>query len=264
VGNPAPGITSNAPLCVGSTLILSVDNASDYVSFTWTNPLGDTIGYDSILQIPNVTPDMTGVYHVDVSDIYGCTQQGSKGIEVLPVDTAQAGADQLVCNDNTTTLQGNTPQYGNGLWTIISGSGDITDPTSPSTTVTNLTSGENIFQWAITSPFGCDTSFDQVTITVGNPAPGITSNAPLCVGSTLILSVDNASDYVSFTWYNPAGDQVGTGSMLQIPNVSPDMTGVYHVDVSGYIWMHPTRQQRYRGAAGGHRPSRRRPISMQR
>jgi hypothetical protein len=88
---------------------------------------------------------MTGVYHVDVSDIYGCTQQGSKGIEVLPVDTAQAGADQLVCNDNTTTLQGNIPQYGNGQWTIISGSGDITDPTSPSTTVTNLTSGENIF-----------------------------------------------------------------------------------------------------------------------
>jgi hypothetical protein len=130
-------------------LILSVDNASDYVSFTWTNPLGDTIGYDSILQIPNVTPDMTGVYHVDVSDIYGCTQQGNKGIEVLPVDSAQAGADQLVCNDNTTTLQGNTPQYGNGQWTIISGSGDITDPTSPSTTVTNLTSGENIFQWAM-------------------------------------------------------------------------------------------------------------------
>jgi hypothetical protein len=60
-----------------------VDNASDYVSFTWTNPLGDIIGYDSILQIPNVTPDMTGVYHVDVSDIYGCTQQGNKGIEVL-------------------------------------------------------------------------------------------------------------------------------------------------------------------------------------
>ena len=159
-----------------------------------------------MLQIPNVSPDMTGVYHVDVSDIYGCTQQGSKGIEVLPVDTAQAGADQLVCNDNTTTLQGNAPQYGNGQWTIISGSGDITDPTSPSTTVTNLTSGENIFQWAIISPFGCDTSFDQVTITVGNPAPGITSNAPLCTGSTLILSVDNASDYVSFTWDTRAGD----------------------------------------------------------
>jgi hypothetical protein len=100
-------ISSNAPICTGSTLILSVDNASDYVSFTWTNPMGETIGYNSILQIPNVSPDMTGVYHVDVSDIYGCTQQGSKGIEVLPVDTAQAGADQLVCNDNTTTLQGN-------------------------------------------------------------------------------------------------------------------------------------------------------------
>jgi hemolysin-activating ACP:hemolysin acyltransferase/predicted RNase H-like HicB family nuclease len=208
-----------------------VDNASDYVSFIWTNPMGDTIGYNSILQIPNVSPDMTGVYHVDVMDIYGCTQQGSKGIEVLPVDTAQAGADQLVCNDNTTTLQGNTPQYGNGLWTLVSGSGDITDPTSPSTTVTNLTSGENIFQWAIISPFGCDTSFDQVIITVGSPAPGITSNAPLCVGSTLILSVDNASDYVSFTWTNPMGDTIGYDSILQIPNVSPDMTGVYHVDV---------------------------------
>jgi hypothetical protein len=55
---------------------------------------------------------MTGVYHVDVSDIYGCTQQGSKGIEVLPVDTAQAGADQLVCNDNTTTF---TRQYA-AIW----------------------------------------------------------------------------------------------------------------------------------------------------
>ena len=76
-----------------------------------------------------------------IMDIYGCTQQGSKGIEVLPVDTPQAGADQLVCNDND-NFTGQCSQYGNGLWTIISGSGDITDPTSPSTTVTNLTSGK--------------------------------------------------------------------------------------------------------------------------
>ncbi|HQW94442.1 MAG TPA: hypothetical protein PLU58_01505, partial [Saprospiraceae bacterium] len=54
--------------------------------------------------------------------------------------------------------------------------------------------------------FGCSTAYSC-------PEVIISSNAPICTGSTLILSVDNASDYVSFTWYNPAGDQVGTGSI---------------------------------------------------
>ena len=229
VGKPAPNITSNAPLCVGSTLILSVDNASDYVSFTWTNPMGDTIDYDSVLQIPNVTPDMTGVYHVGVIDIYGCTQQGDKGVEILPVDTAQAGMDQLICNDNTATLQGNPPQYGYGLWTIVSGSGDITDPTNPSTTVTNLTSGENIFQWTITSPYGCNPSSDQVTITVGSPAPSITSNAPLCEGSTLHLGLIDSTLYVTFEWIDPSGNNIGNNPSVIIPNITVAQAGTYSV-----------------------------------
>ena len=48
------------------------------------------------------------------------------------------------------TLDGNTvsaPAF--GTWTLISGSGQIDDVNDPSTAVSNLTIGENIFVWTV-------------------------------------------------------------------------------------------------------------------
>ena len=41
--------------------------------------------------------------------------------------TATAGADQSLCNNSTFTMAANTPSVGAGVWTVVSGSGAITN-----------------------------------------------------------------------------------------------------------------------------------------
>ena len=86
---------------------------------------------------------------------------------------ANAGSDQTICTSNT-SLVGNTPSIGTGVWTLISGTGTLVSPSSPNSTVNGLSLGANIFQWT-TSNGTCASSSDQVTINV-DPNPTI-SNA---------------------------------------------------------------------------------------
>lgn len=78
--------------------------------------------------------------------------------------TADAGEDQLYL-DNTTsiTLEGNTPQMGEGLWSIQSGQGgSLDDPTDPNTVFTGSQCETYVLRWTISTP--CDTSWDEVVI----------------------------------------------------------------------------------------------------
>lgn len=64
---------------------------------------------------------------------------------------AYAGEDQEICFPETSALlTGNTPIVpAIGFWTIVSGSGNIDDPSSPVTQVTALGVGDNVFTWTI-------------------------------------------------------------------------------------------------------------------
>jgi gliding motility-associated-like protein len=61
---------------------------------------------------------------------------------------AVAGADQFICG-NTTTLNGNTPPYGTGIWSLDSGSGVLSNPFNPTSNVSSLHDGKNTFTWSI-------------------------------------------------------------------------------------------------------------------
>ena len=77
--------------------------------------------------------------------------------------TALAGGDQNICT-NTTTLGGNTPTIGTGVWTLVSGSATINDPVNPNTTITDLGVGVNTFRWTISNG-SCTPSTDEVNLT---------------------------------------------------------------------------------------------------
>ncbi len=76
--------------------------------------------------------------------------------------TADAGNDFSVCNPDT-VLNGNNPLPGTGVWTIQVGGGNLTDDSSPTTEITNLSLNDNIIRWTIT--YNTCTSYDEVTIT---------------------------------------------------------------------------------------------------
>ncbi|MBK6348123.1 MAG: hypothetical protein IPF68_19715 [Bacteroidales bacterium] len=80
--------------------------------------------------------------------------------------TSDAGVAQNLCNVTTTTLAGNDPTPGTGLWTLVSGPNTpaITSPTAYNSTVTSMVPGVYVFRWTISSGT-CPTSESTVTIT---------------------------------------------------------------------------------------------------
>jgi gliding motility-associated-like protein len=107
-------------------------------------------------------------------------------ITVTPAPVAaNAGQDQTFCGIET-TLDGNTPNLGTGLWSVLSGGGLFNDANNPSTTVNGLAQGDNVFVWTLT--FGSIVTTDTVVINVSlPPSPAIAgADQSICGFSTTL------------------------------------------------------------------------------
>lgn len=113
----------------------------------------------------------SNVFQWDV-DNGGCANgQTADQVEVLVYDQsvpdANAGPDQQLCSPTfATTLAGSAITFpATGTWTLVSGAGTITDPALPTSTVTGMAIGENVFRWTVNNgPCGSGTTFDEVSI----------------------------------------------------------------------------------------------------
>lgn len=80
------------------------------------------------------------------------------------VTVADAGDDESVCSSSTTLSANSVASGETGTWSVVSGSGSFTDASNPTTSVTGLGDGENIFEWTIANGT-CPSSSDEVSIT---------------------------------------------------------------------------------------------------
>ena len=80
---------------------------------------------------------------------------------------ANAGADQQICAPaGAVALAGNAPiAPATGQWTLVSGSGNLADPSSPTSGISGLTPGETVLAWTLDNG-PCGTTSDTVTIQV--------------------------------------------------------------------------------------------------
>ncbi len=116
--------------------------------------------------------------------------------------SSDAGPAQSYCNATTFTLAGNTPVYGTGTWSLVSGpnSPSITTPGSPATTITGTIPGTYVLQWNITNGT-CSASLSTVTVT--NRVPIILtgpSNASICQNGTQTLNVSASGGTGSYNY----------------------------------------------------------------
>ena len=89
----------------------------------------------------------------DVQIIFGCAPQPT---------IADAGPDRHIAGTSA-TLQGNTPIYGTGQWSIVSGLyGNIANPENPTSTFTGHTGETYKLNWSISN--SCGFTSDNVTI----------------------------------------------------------------------------------------------------
>jgi len=166
-------------------------------------------GINDVLSSTLTTP-ATIVYHITPISANGCVGPTVDAtVTVLPQPvTANAGADEAICNSVNYTLKGNDPSPSTGRWSIVSGQTTVgfADATRYNTSVTGLLPGQNYtFRWTITPAGACSTSIDDVviadltsltnTISFANPA--------VCYGQTITISGDNPTggngSYV-YTW----------------------------------------------------------------
>ncbi|MGL2967296.1 GEVED domain-containing protein [Flavobacterium sp. XGLA_31] len=152
--------------------------------------------------------------------------------------TAIAGANQtLAACVTSTTITGNTPTTGTGTWSVVSGTATITNPSSPTTTVTGLALGATAtLRWTIAnSP--CTSSTSDMTIT--------TSYGSNCVTYCTAGGSTAATSYISNVTLNTINQNntAWNGYVNYYPTVS---TGLYQSNsysISVTIWNQTTSQK---------------------
>ncbi len=86
-------------------------------------------------------------------------------------DIANAGEDLNLCNETTTNLNAENPNTATGFWTQSSSQTGviIVDPTSPNTTITGMSEGQNYsFIWTLSSGACLDYDQDVVVVNIEN------------------------------------------------------------------------------------------------
>ena len=215
-GTPANAgaITGTATVCQGlSGINYKVGAITNAASYTWTYTgtgltVTNGINTDSVI-VEFASYATSG--NLTVTGTNACTSgTPSSTFAILVKETptiANAGVDQtLTCDTWTTTLAGNTPAVGTGLWTVVSGTATITTPTSPTSGVTGLLPGATKLRWTISNA-PCDASTDDVVIIAAPCGPG-----PICGTQEWAVANINVGTIIAGTpsgqnMTTPGGDQ---------------------------------------------------------
>ncbi|MFI5166691.1 MAG: hypothetical protein ACHQQS_08735 [Thermoanaerobaculales bacterium] len=154
------------------------------------------------------------------------------GIECIPPTAASVGGPQSICEFGTTTgLGGNTPIFGTGQWSVVSGGTGTFNPndTTPNATFTHTSgAGPVTLRWTISS-LQCTPSSADVTVTIKPlPATPVASNTgPYVVSNTIVLMASTVPG-ATYSWTGPNGF-TSTQQNPTIPNSTTAMSGTYSV-----------------------------------
>ncbi len=141
---------------------------------------------------------------------------------------ADAGTDQVVCEDYSTLSA--VPVSGNltGIWSVGGGSSTVTNPSSANSGVTGLTNGLNSFIWTV-SGNGC--SDDDIVEIINNMFfTSAGTNQEICESFTTI----EADDPTPGTGY--WGVISGTGIFTNTSNFNTTVTNILDNSVNVYRW----------------------------
>ena len=221
--NNTPILASAGPnqtLCISSPSTTLAGNTPTLGTGIWSVMVGTATIANPALPNSAVTALGTGtnILQWQITN-GGCSMTSVVYLMVNSLPTiANAGATQTVCG-TASTLAGNTPATGTGNWTLISGSGAITIPASPTSGITGLGVGSNVFQWTISnSPCASSSSSVAITGVAAPPVTAVSSSSVICTGSSASLTASGATTY---SW--------STGANSSVIVVTPTITTSYTV-----------------------------------
>ena len=189
----------------GITSITLAGNSPSIETGQWTKITGGSaVITDPSLPGSTVTGLSDGKYSFEWAlSLNGCVvSKDTVDLTIsVPVTTASAGADQLICGSSA-TLSGNMPSVGTGTWTQVSGLAGwaMNNPNAPTSTISGLEDGVYVFRWTISNGT-CTESTDDVKLVVTLPPTIANAGADqnIC-GSTSLTLAGNTPAVGSGTW----------------------------------------------------------------
>lgn len=201
------------PIEVSVTPVSDLCNSSTIASLTGNEPASGHTGQWTVVsgsgtftndshynsEVTNVSQGQNVYRWTITKTADGCSEYADLTVTNNTPTTANAGTSDFSCSPEY-NLNGNSPTYGTGVWTVTGGTGVFSDNSLYNSTVSNLTGSDagtdNKFTWTITQN-GCSTS-DEVTIKYYLPPVASVTTSPLtgCYydsGVTLTLNGNDAA-----------------------------------------------------------------------
>lgn len=163
-GIPVLVINNPAPVCAPSTVDLSAQGitsgSSSGLTFSyWTDGAGT-------IQFVNYHSATSGTYFIRGTTAEALSAIKPVTVSVYSIPIANAGTDQVLAHQFETTMDAQlTHDYETGVWTLISGTGELYDTTNAETPLSGLSMGKNLFRWTVTNGV-CKATSDTVIILV--------------------------------------------------------------------------------------------------
>jgi uncharacterized protein (TIGR02145 family) len=159
----------DADMCSTQSSFSVNGNANNHSSVLWTT--GGTGIFDNpsslnTAYIPSLQDKTSGLVALTLTSNgnSSCAPVSDELTLRIWTGTANAGPDQIRYQVTSTTLEGNAPTFGTGIWEIVSGTlGQIMEPDNPTSQFIGLMNNTYLLTWTISNQV-CGTSVDMVQI----------------------------------------------------------------------------------------------------
>ena len=218
---PVPDAGVNQTICIGENVtITATSTGANPIGYTWDNGLPATAGPHT------VSPANTTTYTVTATDNNGCVNTDAMTITVNPLPTPDAGVNQTICLNSSTTIR--AISGGTGPFSFVWDNG-LPTGAGPHTVSPGV--GTTTYHVVVTDANGCMNN-DSVSVTV-NPIPTINAgnDTTICAGQSATLNATGAGVGGTYQWKDlTTGLPLAAGASLLVQptaaNTCYEVTGI--------------------------------------
>ncbi|HOY32562.1 MAG TPA: hypothetical protein PKW80_11845, partial [Bacteroidales bacterium] len=237
--HPKPVIVTNndTTICAGGSLVLDATGTSGSLplQYFWDQGLGAGISH-------TVFPATTTMYHLAVTDTFGCSAFDSVMVSVIqsPSPAGIISGDSAVCPGQN-NVSYSVPDINNAttyLWSYSGTGVIISGSTNPVTIDFSETATSGVLTVMGVNSCGNGTISGDFPVTVNSrPVPAITGPDSVCNGSTGVVYSTEAG-LTGYSWSISAGGSITSGTGTNSVQVSwniagPQTISVNYTDVNG-------------------------------
>ena len=235
-----PSVTSNTPICAGTTLNLTSSGVVGTVSYNWSGPntFTSTVANPTIA---NATTAASGSYSLTVTQ-NGCTSASSSisvVVNAVPTITNSTPTNPTVCATATGSITLNGLLSSTSYVVVYTFNATNITPVTISSNASGQVIIPNLAAGAYTnikvSLNSCESNvISSVSLSDPNPpaTPTILSNnSPVCSGGAIVLTANTSVLNATYNWLTPSGS-TASGATLSINNATLSDAGVYKVSIT--------------------------------